>query len=91
MKHFVLVGLSCIALVGCKTTQQPTRTQVVLIEPPSALMSCPGVPKPPKASTLTNQQIADYIDKLRYNAAVCSVNMKQIKKYVDEAKKTYVK
>lgn len=84
-----LIALSLIA--GCTTTKAPVyidKSELVIIEPPKSLYNCPLPPKPPRADTLTNRQVVEYIDKV-YSALVkCGINMRQIEKFVEDAKKS---
>lgn len=84
LQWFFIIGM--LVLTGCAI---PTQTKIVVISPPPVLMNCPVVPVAPKAETLTNQEVVNYIADLRGKLAVCGVNMQGIEKYVAQAEKIY--
>jgi hypothetical protein len=86
MKYLMLI-LSVIVLSACQSASRNLPAiDTVVITPPSTLYNCPQLGKLPDPETLTNQQVADVIEKLyRYNK-ICGINMNEIRKFVEKAK-----
>lgn len=92
MSRLFVVVLTALFLAGCATTKPVVQTKVntVLIAPPPSLYkSCPTAAKPPKADTLTNQQVVDYIQKLYTSLRACNISMQKIEQYIAETKKLH--
>lgn len=90
MKKKLIALAAALLLVGCQTTRMPKieQQQLVVIEIPASLFGCKLPPKPPAPETLTNKQVADYIDVLYKRLVECNVNMNKIKVFVDLSKKS---
>lgn len=90
MKPIIVITLVAL-LSACTTTKSVIvdDSRVVVIAPPKSLFNCPQVGVIPDPKTLTNKQVADFITKLYKYHKTCGINMKQIEKFVEEAKKQY--
>lgn len=89
MKQLALMLVAAFLLAGCQTTTPKIDSQqLVLIEIPNSLYNCQLPPKPPAAATLTNRQIANYIDILYKRLVECNVNMEKIKLFVEQSKRS---
>ena len=90
MKTIMTCLILLFVLSGCATTT-PTvidQSTVVVITPPETLFNCPQIKKSdiPDADTLTNQEIANFIEKYETNLRTCGINMAKIKEYIVNAK-----
>lgn len=86
MNKIVLVF--ALLLASCTTTPKViTQYQTIVVTPPDALYNCPNIKKIPNADTLTNQEVAVFIKTLYQYNKTCGINMDQIKKFVEQAKK----
>lgn len=87
MKYIAALVL-LLTLGGCMTSKvEPpvVINRTIVISPPETLFNCPQIGKLPNWETLTNQQLADLIEKLyRYNK-ICKINMNAIEEYVAKA------
>lgn len=89
MKKILVAACAAIFLAGCQHTLPKIETQqLVVIEIPASLYNCRLPPKPPKPETLTNKQVAEYIDEIYKRLIECNVNMNKIKVFVDLSKKS---
>ena len=90
MKKLLIAITAALFLAGCTTTKLPKieTQQLVLIEIPTSLYNCRLPPKPPKAETLTNKEVAEYVDELYKRLVECNINMNKIKVFVDLSKKS---
>lgn len=88
MKAIVIAVVAAVLLAGCQSTPKVNiqNDRFIVIEPPTALLKCPVAGPVPKFDTLTNKQVADYIDKLYKARNVCAINIQQIKAYIAKAK-----
>ena len=89
MKISVPVVFALLFLSACTTTKPIIRdeSKFIIPQPPKALLNCPSAPKVPNSSTLTNSQIASYIDRLYKAHQTCKINMDQLTRYFEEIKK----
>ena len=78
--------LFALPLVNCQTTGQVSPTRAVVVAPPVNLYKCPN-PKKPKTETLTDSQVAEYINHLYKARATCGASLNSIKNYSNQAVK----
>jgi uncharacterized lipoprotein YajG len=92
MKSLTVVAFALI-LGGCQTTSPTlitTQNKVVSI-PNEVINACPRVPNLPRASTLTEVQVADLIRRLYGNNSKCYQAMQDVRRLNDEAVATLEK
>lgn len=83
-----------MAITGCQTTKNPViKTQIVVVEPPANLFSCPQIKKSdiPDPNTATNRQVVEFINKLYKYNKICGINMNSIQTYISKYKKALIK
>lgn len=86
---YALVLVGALALGGCQTTEQViTKTELQVVIPDRTLFNCPSVSYP-KSDTLTDVEVAKLLVSFQRSNAECKRNMNAIKKFLEEAKKTY--
>lgn len=86
---YTLVILSALFIAGCSHTASPKidAKQLVVIDVPSSFLNCPLPPKPPRSETLTNKEVAAYIDTLYKRLVECNINMEKVKTFIEKTKK----
>lgn len=92
MKALLVVPLILLlAVSGCQNEPKVVfkEGKVIVIDPPKNLFNCPQLGKIPNPETLTNKQVAEFIEKLYKYHKTCGINMNKIQKYIEQAKKIY--
>lgn len=91
MNKIVIALAAMLCIAGCTTTRTIVNDQseFVVVRPPSSLFNCPQIGKIPNPATLTNKQVAEFIEKLYKYNKVCKINMDQIRAFIDAAEAKY--
>jgi hypothetical protein len=92
MFKMLTLAFLAVALAGCQTTSDgdllkaAIKNQTVVIVPPEAMYNCPGKPKPPAATGLTDAKVAKYIVRLDRAHSLCFNSIQSLKDYIRQAR-----
>lgn len=75
----IISSLALLFLVGCTST--PKKVEFVSKPIPKTFLNCPKAGDFPDPDTMTNQEIAEFIDSLLKKLKICNINMDKIKEY----------
>jgi len=88
MKKFLALSLA-ILVSGCASTEQViTREKLTVVAPDRSMYNCPSIESYPNPETLTDSDVAKLLVQAEKNNAECRRNMKAIKNFIDQAKKS---
>ena len=83
-RRLLLLMLLPLLLIACGSQPVPPRTQIVVIEPPEAMMAdCPR----PGADLSTNQAITDSLIACNAQIVRCNLSRQSAREYIEDAKK----
>lgn len=94
MKSVIVAMILSLLVAACsntRLTQTLDQTTVTVVNPPKSLYNCPQVGKIPDPETLTNQEVADFIEKLYRYQKICKINIEKIRQYVERANRIHNK
>lgn len=90
MNKVIVMIMCALMLTACASSKRLTQTidqsTTIVISPPASLYNCPQIGKIPDPETLTNQQAAEFIEKLYKYHRVCKISLNKIEQYVKKAK-----
>lgn len=87
-KYLIACAVALTMIAGCTSVPKTVvidNTKIVVIKPHKSLFNCPQLGAFPDYKTLTNKQVADIIAKLYKYHKICSINIKQIEKFIEQA------
>jgi len=92
IKKFLMIAMACLVLsaASCQPEKQLLNRDVfVAVVPPEALYNCPQVKKVqfPDPEKATNKEVSEFIALLYSYNRQCGISMKEIRKWVKDAKK----
>ena len=85
MKYLVI--LSLLLLSGCGQTMFLTKEKPIVVMPAQEMFVCPDTVVIPDVNTLTDIQVAQVILQFKSDLEVCRNKLKNLEKFLTEAKK----